>query len=79
MNGNVNVFLTFNSSKYYNFKQNNKCVIIMEVSLHVNITNMFVYFSQRMDMDGNRNNRRDMSPAGRVRAAGMSRERVRIC
>ncbi|XP_028164406.1 regulating synaptic membrane exocytosis protein 2 isoform X10 [Ostrinia furnacalis] len=29
----------------------------------------------RMDMDGNRNNRRDMSPAGRVRAAGMSRER----
>ncbi|XP_028164398.1 regulating synaptic membrane exocytosis protein 2 isoform X2 [Ostrinia furnacalis] len=30
---------------------------------------------ERMDMDGNRNNRRDMSPAGRVRAAGMSRER----
>ncbi|CAH2989997.1 unnamed protein product [Chilo suppressalis] len=30
---------------------------------------------ERMDMDGNRNSRREMSPAGRVRAAGMSRER----
>ncbi|KAL0850253.1 hypothetical protein ABMA28_012099 [Loxostege sticticalis] len=31
---------------------------------------------ERMDMDGNRNNRRDMSPAGRVRNPGMSsRER----
>lgn len=31
---------------------------------------------QRMDMEGARSSRRDMSPAGRVRAAGMSRERV---
>ncbi|XP_047035251.1 regulating synaptic membrane exocytosis protein 2-like isoform X9 [Helicoverpa zea] len=29
----------------------------------------------RMDMEGARSNRRDMSPAGRVRAAGMNRER----
>ncbi|XP_060810367.1 regulating synaptic membrane exocytosis protein 2 isoform X2 [Amyelois transitella] len=29
----------------------------------------------RMDMDGTRNSRRDVSPAGRVRAAGLSRER----
>ncbi|CAG9783069.1 unnamed protein product [Diatraea saccharalis] len=33
---------------------------------------------ERMDMDGNRNSRREMSPAGRVRAAGMSRERVSL-
>ncbi|XP_075985934.1 rab3 interacting molecule isoform X10 [Anticarsia gemmatalis] len=31
---------------------------------------------ERMDMEGARSSRRDMSPAGRVRAAGMTRERV---
>ncbi|XP_075985875.1 rab3 interacting molecule isoform X4 [Anticarsia gemmatalis] len=30
---------------------------------------------ERMDMEGARSSRRDMSPAGRVRAAGMTRER----
>lgn len=33
--------------------------------------------SQRMEIEGTRRSRRDMSPAGRVRAAGMARERVR--
>lgn len=31
---------------------------------------------QRMEMEGARSSRRDMSPAGRVRASGIGRERV---